>query len=186
MALGQSSLSSNPGPRMVFSAPTFLFLFLPTILAAVLVAPRGLRNTLLLGASLFFYAWGETDFVLLMIGSIVFNYLAGLCLGRAGAEGRRWTAPILLGLAIAGNLGVLAWFKYAGFLARNLSALFVSLGLGAVPFDAAGAESIHLPIGISFFTFQAISYLIEPQKHEPVIATIDSPACASDYSSTRA
>ncbi|MAG32507.1 MAG: membrane-bound O-acyltransferase family protein [Deltaproteobacteria bacterium] len=151
---------------MVFSAPTFLFLFLPVVLSVVLIAPRALRNTLLLAASLFFYAWGETGFVVVMIGSIVFNYLAGLGIGRFGGAGRTWMSPLLLALAVAGNLALLGWFKYAGFLAENLSVLLASLGLGEGSFSQAPADSIHLPIGISFFTFQAISYLIDIHRGE--------------------
>jgi alginate O-acetyltransferase complex protein AlgI len=146
---------------MVFSAPTFLFLFLPAVLTLVLLAPRGLRNTLLLASSLFFYAWGEADFVVVMLGSILFNYLVGLYLGR-----ERTGRSLLLGLGVGGNLLLLGWFKYAGFLAENVEAALRTVGVSEVSLPLGALEGVHLPIGISFFTFQAISYLIDVHRRE--------------------
>jgi alginate O-acetyltransferase complex protein AlgI len=148
---------------MVFSAPTFLFLFLPAVLALVLLAPRSFRNSLLLSASLFFYTWGEADFVVVMLASIVFNYGAGLCLGGSGQGNLR---RIALFLAVSGNLLLLGWFKYAGFLAENLADGLLALGISIDPAVFSAAHSVHLPIGISFFTFQALSYLIDVYRGE--------------------
>jgi len=138
---------------MLFSSPIFLLLFLPLLLAAYFVLPRRFRNILLLCASLAFYAYGERVYVVLMLFSIAFNYLAGLAIGRvSGASGR--SAIITIG--IAGNLALLIVFKYANFIVDSLNA--VTAGLGVAPLVI---NEVHLPIGISFFTFQAISYIVD-------------------------
>lgn len=133
---------------MVFASPTFLFLFLPAVMAAYFALPSiGLKNALLLAASLLFYAWGEPVYVLLMIAMTAFNYAAALVIdGREGGA-RKWA----LGIAVAVNLGVLAVFKYAGFVAENLRALGLE----------AGDPGLPLPLGVSFFTFHCLSYLID-------------------------
>jgi len=128
---------------MVFSNPVFLFLFLPATLAFYFVSPRFLKNTVLLGASLFFYAWGEDLYVLLLLGSIVLNYLLGIMIDVSQGHFRKW----MLWLGIAANLVFLGYYKYIGFIFENLGVIDAS-----VP---------ALPIGISFFTFQALSYLID-------------------------
>ena len=131
---------------MLFSSSTFLFWFLPPVLGVYYLIPqraRTARNVLLLLASLFFYAWGERWFVLVMLCSIAFNY----ALGRLAAARPR---PAVV-LAAAGNLGLLFVFKYLTFTLRNLN----RLGFGFV------IPAIELPIGISFFTFQALSYVVD-------------------------
>lgn len=138
---------------MVFSSPIFLFLFLPATLAAVLLAKGTGRNLVLLAASLLFYAWGEPVIVLVMLFSIAGNYCFGSLIDRAGS---RPQAKTWVGLAMAFNLLLLSFFKYANFFADNLNILFSSLRL---PLLSLGP--IHLPIGISFFTFQAMSYIID-------------------------
>jgi len=148
---------------MVFSAPTFLFVFLPAVLVVVLLAPRSMRNIVLLAASLFFYAWGEAEFVVVMFASIIFNYLAGLCLGPDRSPTARRMA---LALAVGGNLLLLGWFKYAAFLVANLAELSRRMGLPEPDLSQETFSAIHLPIGISFFTFQAISYLIDVYRGE--------------------
>lgn len=130
---------------MVFSNPVFLFFFLPATLLAYFLCPKLFRNVFLLAASLFFYAWGEELYVLILIGSIGLNYVAGLLIERATARTRLWA----LWLGIAANLGLLGYYKYAGFLLENIGLL------------EAAAEAPALPIGISFFTFQALSYLVD-------------------------
>lgn len=137
---------------MVFSSLIFLFAFLPVTLASYVVAARQHRNFVLLLASLLFYAWGEAGFVALMIASALVNYYFGLAIENQRAPGRR----ILLLAAVAINLLPLVFFKYTVFM---FEALRVVPGFSALP-DLT-SSNIHLPIGISFFTFQAISYLVD-------------------------
>ena len=140
---------------MLFSSIGFLFVFLPTVLAVYHLAPRrwNVRNAVLLAASLFFYACGEPRFVLAMVASILFNYLAGLALDRT--RGIVTARRPLLVLTLAGNLGLIGVFKYANFITAALREWFPSWQ-GIVP-----QTSFLLPIGISFFTFQAISYVVD-------------------------
>jgi alginate O-acetyltransferase complex protein AlgI len=138
---------------MVFSSPVFLFAFLPAVLLSCLAVPRGWRNGVLLAASLLFYAWGEQEMVALTLVSIAGNYAFGLLV--AGAAGRpaarRW-----VGWATAFNLLLLVVFKYANFAGDNLN-----LALGALGLPQVELPRILLPIGISFFTFHALSYVID-------------------------
>jgi alginate O-acetyltransferase complex protein AlgI len=138
---------------MVFSSPIFLFVFLPLCLALYLVTPRCLRNTLLLGASLLFYAWGEKAYVLVLIGSVIANYWLGRWVEALdGRRAARWA----LAVAVLFNVGLLAVFKYANFLVDNLNPL-----LGRLHLHPIALGPIHLPLGISFFTFHALSYVID-------------------------
>lgn len=141
---------------MVFSSTVFLFVFLPLCLALYYAAPRGLKNTVLLAFSLLFYAWGEGLYGGLMLVSIVGNHLTGKLLVRSRATRRR---KLWLAVGLVFNLGLLGLFKYAGWLVRLAFELGETLGL-APPLHWSTFE-IHLPIGISFFTFQAMSYLID-------------------------
>ena len=135
---------------MVFSSLLFLFYFLPAVLAVYFIVPRKAKNVVLLLFSLFFYAWGEPVYIFLMLFSICMDYLLGLWMERAKqAPGR---AKKVLALAVVLNVALLGFFKYADFFVENLNAL---TGL-AIP-----ALQIPLPIGISFYTFQAMSYLID-------------------------
>lgn len=144
---------------MVFSSPVFLFLFLPVVLLLVMSAGTlKARNTLLTLASLFFYAWGETFYVWVMLASILMNYLAGLWIGSARTPEWRKVAIVA---GVSANLGLLLWFKYANFLAEDLSAVFHTMGIAFPALD-----HVDLPLGISFFTFQGLSYLIDVYRHE--------------------
>ena len=136
---------------MLFSSNIFLFVFLPAVLLGyyLLRSSVQLKNYFLLAASLLFYAWGEPVYVFLMLVSIAGNYLFGLAVN--GSKAPAWRKFWLI-LAVVFNLGILGWFKYAGFLVKNINAL-----LGTSISLAAPA----LPIGISFFTFQAMSYVID-------------------------
>jgi len=151
---------------VVFSSVTFLFLFLPSVLAVHFVLPGKLRNFWLLLASLFFYAWGETAYLALMLASISANYFLGRWIERARSGSR---AAWVVGAAVGLNLTMLGIFKYADFVVGALNVPWV--GLGMAPLEQL---SIHLPIGISFFTFQAISYLMDvhrgvvPAQRRPV------------------
>jgi alginate O-acetyltransferase complex protein AlgI len=137
---------------MLFTAPIFLFFFLPVVLIAHFCLSRQSRNVMLIVASLFFYASGEKFFVFVMVLSCAFNYVIPLFIDRS--KGRR--AGLLVAVAVTGNLALLVSYKYAGFLVSNLNRL---LALSDVPLFAVPA--IHLPIGISFFTFQAMSYVFD-------------------------
>ena len=132
---------------MVFSSSVFLFLFLPVVLAGYYLAPVRLRNSVLLAASLLFYAWGEKGFVLLMLASIALNWLMAFWIR---ATNRRW---VFL-LAIAFNLSLLVFFKYSNLIVASLGEMIAPLGVALTTI-----KPIHLPIGISFFTFEAIAYL---------------------------
>jgi alginate O-acetyltransferase complex protein AlgI len=138
---------------VVFSSITFLFFFLPAVLLLNGCTRGRASNVLLLVASLLFYAWGEGIYLLVMLASILGNFAAGLLIDRF----RRTTAGrAALGLGVGLNLVLLGFFKYAVFLVDNLNQLLALVGLPGV---ALGP--VHLPIGISFFTFQAISYLMD-------------------------
>jgi alginate O-acetyltransferase complex protein AlgI len=142
---------------MLFSSPLFLFWFLVLLLAAYFLAPSRWRNGLLLTASILFYAWGEGKYVVVLLASIAINYHLGTKLD-SGEGGRRRR---LLGWAVAVNLGLLAIFKYADFLVANLN---VVLGLCHLP--SFRQPHLHLPLGISFFTFHALSYIIDIYRRE--------------------
>jgi alginate O-acetyltransferase complex protein AlgI len=152
---------------MVFSSPIFLFAFLPLVLAAYFVSPHHSRNLLLLTASLLFFAWGEPVYAWVLPISLAGNYLAGLAIDGAKTERRR---GCLLGVAITCNLGLLVAFKYAHFIAENLNPLVSWLGLR--PFRLA---PVHLPLGVSFFTFQGIAYIVDvarghvPAERNPIL-----------------
>lgn len=138
---------------MVFSSIIFLFLCLPLMLTVNLLLPRWLSNPWLLVSSLFFYAWGETVYVWVMLLVIGLNYGFGLLVapGR-GARVRGWA----LAAGVVVNLGILAGFKYANFIVDNLNVPLTAAGLSPIAIDP-----VHLPLGISFFTFQAMSYMID-------------------------
>jgi len=138
---------------MVFSSPVFLFLFLPLVLTLYFVTPRQMRNLMLVLTSLLFYAWGEPSFVGIMLVSIGANYVFGLLLGRIPGG---WTRRVVVAVAIAANLGLLAAFKYLGFLAANVNQVLEMLGHSPVVVMPPA-----LPLGISFFTFHALSYVID-------------------------
>jgi len=139
---------------MVFSSTEFLFLFLPLTLGVYLLLNNRLRNAWLLVMSLVFYAWGEPRFVLVMVASIVINYAAGRGMGEVGEP--RLRRKLVLAAAVAMNLGLLFWFKYFNLFAQSANTLLGALGKPGFVFS-----EVVLPIGISFFTFQGLSYVID-------------------------
>ena len=147
---------------MLFTEPTFLFLFLPVLLALYFATGRTTHgsygNWLLLVASVIFYAKGGGAFTWLMLGSIAFNYWIAIAIDR-----RREAAKALLLFAVAVNLAVLGVFKYANFFADNVNALFLLLRLNPV-----AVPRVLLPIGISFFTFHAISYVVDVYRGDAI------------------
>jgi alginate O-acetyltransferase complex protein AlgI len=137
---------------MVFSSITFLFYFLPIFLVLYFITPtiQG-KNVITLAFSLIFYAWGEPQFIAVLLFSIAFNFLAALAIDDREGPARK----AALAVAVTGNLLVLATFKYANFVTGNLAGLLAPLGL------ALATTNIHLPLGISFFTFHCLSYVID-------------------------
>lgn len=135
---------------MVFSSLPFLFLFLTVVLLVSHLLPFKFRNFFLLLANLVFYAYGEPVYVLIMIGSILVNFFAGLLMDKQSSRGGR-RAVLVIGIML--NLAALGVFKYAGLFADTLRHI---PGLSSLP-----TVDIALPIGISFYTFQAVSYLID-------------------------
>jgi alginate O-acetyltransferase complex protein AlgI len=156
---------------MVFSSPIFLFLFLPVVLAGCLLPSLRLRNFWLLFFSILFYAWGEVGFVGLMLGSTVINYFLGRWVENESDQTRRRWA---VGIAIALNLALLAIFKYTNFAVHNLNVLLSLLGAKPV-----AVKDVRLPIGISFFTFHAISYIMDI--HRRKWASAKNPADVALY-----
>jgi alginate O-acetyltransferase complex protein AlgI len=146
---------------MVFSTALFLYLFLPIVLAGYYLFDKRFRNLWLLLASLFFYAWGESWIVGVMLLSCMANY--GLALWLEATRSR-YGKRVVVGLSVAFNLGLLFAFKYANFAVNNLNLLLPSLDI-----EPIGLQPIALPIGISFFTFQALSYVIDVYRREAAV-----------------
>lgn len=146
---------------MVFSSIFFLFTFLPITMALYYLCPKNAKNLLLLLASLFFYAWGEPVYVLLMIFSIVANYTFGLLISssknsisskHSEPSGQKNNSGLIFSTAIIFNIIILVFFKYYGFFIENINHIF-KLSLEY--------KELALPIGISFYTFQVLSYIID-------------------------
>jgi alginate O-acetyltransferase complex protein AlgI len=143
---------------MVFSSPLFLFGFLPYVLAAYYVTPRRWRNHVLLAVSLLFYVWGEWRYAWVLPASVVGNFVAALAIARTGSpRAKAW----LLAATVVANLGLLFAFKYTTFFAEAINPLIAWVGL--TPFRLVAP---HLPLGISFFTFQAIAYVADVARRD--------------------
>lgn len=138
---------------MVFSSVTFLFAFLPVAVLLFYAAPGRARQYLLLLLSLLFYSWGSGGQLLLLLISITVNYFSGLALAVSRGTGQR---KVILSIGIAANLALLGYYKYLNFIVDSLNALLSRVGMPLLE-----STSVELPIGISFFTFQALSYLID-------------------------
>lgn len=142
---------------MIFSSLLFLFRFLPAVLVLYYLAPRPLRNLVLLLCSLVFYAWGEPVYIILMIVSILVSYTGGILVDRFKTQGKRRAArAALLGSSVV-SLSLLGFFKYADFVIGTVNSL-TGAGIGLL--------KIALPIGISFYTFQTMSYTIDVYRGE--------------------
>lgn len=140
---------------MVFSSTIFLCVYLPLVLLGYYICPKKGRNLFLLIASLVFYAWGEPKYVFLMIFSILVNYIFGRLMDKN--RGRQKRMKLLLVLSVVIDIGLLSVFKYTDFIITNVNAIFGS------SFDLL---NIALPIGISFYTFQAMSYTIDVYRND--------------------
>ena len=134
---------------MLFSSIPFLYYFLPCVILLYLIAPKMLKNTVLLLASLVFYAWGEPKYVVLMTVTVLLGYVLGLLIERFKGK---WPAKLFLILSLAVDLDFLAYFKYADFFISNFNAV---TGL------SVSLLNIALPVGISFYTFQILSYTVD-------------------------
>ena len=137
---------------MLFSSMTFIYFFLPIVLLLYLIAKKELHNSILLVASIIFYAWGEPKYLAIMLLTILINYFGAIAIDKFKKHKK-----ISLVLTIIANLGFLIYFKYFNFLIENCNNLFHS---------NISALDIVMPIGISFYTFQALSYVIDVYKEE--------------------
>lgn len=137
---------------MVFSSILFITRFLPLVLAIYFIMPKRIRNLVLFLSSILFYAWGEPIYILLMCFTIFIDYVFGIIIDKQLSSGKMKPAKISLSLAIVSNLLLLGFFKYANFTIDTLNSL-----------TGTGFETIKLalPIGISFYTFQSLSYVID-------------------------
>ena len=143
---------------MVFSSPIFLFAFLPIVLALYFVVGRRFHNVLLIIASLLFYAWGETIYILIMVSSILLNYVLAIMIQKGHDSGLDLRARTFLIIAVIANLCLLCYFKYANFLVDSLDFILNAVRLNWLE---VRLSPVHLPIGISFFTFHSLSYVID-------------------------
>ncbi len=134
---------------MVFSSIPFLYYFLPVVILLYFAVPKILKNTVLLLSSLFFYAWGEPKYVILMVLSILVNYVLGILIEKADGK---FAAKILIAVSVLFSLGMLGYFKYADFFIENFAKI---TGMSIATLNIA------LPIGISFYTFQILSYTVD-------------------------
>lgn len=140
---------------MLFSSITFLFIFLPLTLLLYYLVPVRMKNYVMLAASLIFYAWGEPVYIILMILSIMLNYFCGQDIYEKRDNARAMKMSLMFGVVM--NLLILGFFKYYGLLMDTINAI--------LPIDIP-YRVLALPIGISFYTFQAMSYLIDVYRKE--------------------
>lgn len=152
---------------MVFSSIVFLFYFLPAFLVAYFVAPQKFKNYIALFASIAFYAWGAPRFVFVILLSTVIDFYLVNALHKSADEKKRKTYLIF---SLVMNLGLLAYFKYANFFVENVNAVLQSIGV-----EQVGWTSIALPIGVSFYTFQTLTYSIDVYRriHAPLQKVTD-------------
>ena len=140
---------------MVFSSLTFLFAFLPILLICYFIIPSKFiktKNFILLIFSLIFYAWGEPKYIILMLTVVLVSYLFGLAINHFENKNKKKLKLVTLIISIITILGNLLYFKYTNFLVDNINGVFKSNIL---------VKNIVLPIGISFYTFQILSYIID-------------------------
>ena len=147
---------------MVFSSTLFLLYFLPIFLIVYNIVPKKLKNYVILVASLFFYAWGAPQFIFVVILSIIFTFYLVRTINNSSNIKKR---KMLLFVGVFLNLGLLAYFKYANFFVENVNFFVTKLG-----YEPAKWVEVALPIGISFFTFQTITYILDVYRkvHSPL------------------
>ena len=134
---------------MIFSSVLFLFYFLPIVLFVYYISPKKIKNFILLVASLVFYAWGEPTYIVLMIFTIVLNYHMALVISESKSQSKR---KRVLVEAIVIDLLILGYFKYYGFFIDSINSIFST---------NIEVKQLALPVGISFYTFQTLSYVID-------------------------
>ena len=146
---------------MVFSSSIFLLFFLPTFLIVYNLLPHKARNYWILAASIFFYSWGAPIFIYVVIGSVIIDYYL---INQLHKSNIKRTRDILLFISISINLGLLLYFKYANFFVENVNEVFAGFGFENITWTKVG-----LPIGISFYTFQTLTYSIDVYRrvHKP-------------------
>lgn len=147
---------------MLFSSPVFLFLFLPLTMLFTFLVPRQLKNYILLAASLIFYAWGGVYYMFLMLISVLINYFFGLKVDKYADNKKLRSKYLFWGVFL--NLLMLGIFKYTNFIIHSFNDLLGFTGINPIP-----QTSIQLPIGISFFTFQAMSYMIDVYRKDTLV-----------------
>ena len=147
---------------MVFSSNLFLFIFLPLFLLAYYLTPWRFKSALILVFSYAFYGWWRPDFLLLLIGVSVMSYLFALAIDASSDDARRYRW-LFAGVSL--NLLTLGYFKYANFGVDSLNALLQALGV-----QSLGWTQVVLPIGLSFYIFHAISYLVDIDRKEALPA----------------
>ncbi len=136
---------------MLFSSTFFLIYFFPIFFTIYFTIPIGLKNYFIVLASLLFYAWGAPKFVFILLGTIIFNFILAHLIAKTSDKKQK-----LLLFSVLGNLGLLLFFKYANFFIENVNMLFASIGIHSL-----NVMRIALPIGISFFTFHQLSFIID-------------------------
>jgi alginate O-acetyltransferase complex protein AlgI len=141
---------------MSFASPVFLWYFMPAVLLAYLILPKRWRNGLISVASLAFYTWGAGEFVFLLLACMAVNYAAGILIDTEYAKQRARMRKAVLIAAILFDIGILATWKYAGFFTTQAARIAEQFGL-----EAGTVVSLALPIGISFYTFHHMSYVID-------------------------
>ncbi len=146
---------------MSFASPVFLWYFMPAVLVGLWLAPRRARNGIVSAASLLFYAWGAGEFVLMLLACVAVNYAAGLTIGAAEAESDQRRRRIVLAAAVGFDLSVLVVWKYGSFGLSQVADVANAFGA-----DLGAVAAIALPIGISFFTFHNISYVVDVYRGE--------------------
>ena len=147
---------------MVFSSITFLFYFLPLFFLIYYLADKKYKNAIILLGSIFFYAWGAPKFIFILLGTTVIDFFVVRYMAGATAKAKR---ILLLCLSLSINLGLLFYFKYSNFFVENVNTVFLHLGIKPV-----GWTKLILPIGISFYTFETLTYVVDVYRgiHKPL------------------
>ncbi|HNB62555.1 MAG TPA: MBOAT family protein, partial [Saprospiraceae bacterium] len=147
---------------MVFSSIVFVLYFLPVFLVLYFIIDRRYKNVLILVSSILFYAWGAPKFIFVILGTTLLDFILVHYMDRMDTD---WKRKVMLSISIVVNLGLLVYFKYSNFFIENIN-LFLS-GLG---FNEVAWTKLVLPIGISFYTFETITYVVDVYRriHRPL------------------